>query len=111
MVRIADVPAIERMHDEQEALLGYAPDKPDLFDKPVLLALTLESDGVPQGAFYIEAIGECCFVGIDPKTTADAKDIAPAIFAFAKHRGLRWMRCFIPQGLKDVLGPRLEEAG
>lgn len=110
MAKLGDRDAIAHMHDEQQALLGMNVDRPDLFDKPVLLAMVLD-DGKVNGGFYLEAVGECCFIGIDPETTVLAKEIAPQVLNFLRLRGIRWLRTFIPRGLDEVLGPQLTDVG
>jgi hypothetical protein len=110
LAKLGDRDAIAHMHDEQQALLGMNVDRPDLFDKPVLLAMVLD-DGKVNGGFYLEAVGECCFIGIDPETTVLAKEIAPQVCNFLRLRGIRWLRTFIPKGLDEVLGPQLKEVG
>jgi hypothetical protein len=111
VLKIGEVPAVDRMHDEQELLIGQPVDRPNMFEKPVLLAIVLRREGQPVGGLYLEAEAEMCFLGIDPEVTVEAANISEGLKAFLKKRGLRWCRCFVPQGLKEVLGPRLEAVG
>lgn len=107
-----DHAAIEVLNTCQQEALGCSVDRMDLTRPPILLAYVCEVDGVIEGGFYVEAIGEMCFIGTNPLVSASAKrKMVPIVVDSLKRRGIRWLRAFIPkvaiQGKHKTLADRL----
>lgn len=105
---------VDHLHDVQEKAIRHKVDRPLLLAEPVITAVGFEDEsGKLKGAFYIEAVPECSFVGIDPTSTQAAIEAAPYVVAFLQEKGYRWLNIKIPKGkrLPKKLKKFLEQAG
>lgn len=109
--------AVDHLHDVQQRAIGMPVDRPQLLDGtafkwPILIAAAAEDEaGKMAGGFYVEAAGECCFIGISPQATEAAIKIAPTIFEFLQSKGIRWFRIQVPKKLARKVTRQMKAAG
>jgi hypothetical protein len=107
-----DWPAIEQLHQEQQAAQGTHYELPNLFGGAIAVALVgVEDSGLIRTCLYVERIAELRFVGRDPIATAFCRREIAGLSYVLKLQGFRWLECFVPRPLKKQIHKPLERAG
>lgn len=106
-----DLPELALLGRKQQKLTGQKVDEVNYFAPPVLLTLVYEEDGKIRGGFYVEAVGELCFIGTDPAVTEAAPEIAEQVYINLRLRSIRYLRTFIPKRVLRPLKKHLLRAG
>jgi hypothetical protein len=110
---IGDMPAIERCHQEIEALVGQSLDLPKIDDPAILEYFVAEKDGEVIGAMYLEKSVRMCFVGVNPEATAAFRAETDFILASSKAAGVRFVHCEIWKDLPEAesISKQLNKSG
>ena len=110
----ADMPRIRQLHAGIEDLMGKKMDLLDLeseCDKRALLGMWVtEEDGVIIEGFYLEKVGELCFFGREPRSTAEVRKHQELFFEMARRAGMRFIHCQVPKEF-DRVGKHLDDSG
>ena len=107
-----DWPAIEQLHQEQQAAQGTDYELPNLFGAAIAIALVgVEDTGRIRTCLYVERIAELRFVGRDPIATAFCRREIAGLSYVLKLQGFRWLECFVPRPLQKQIHKPLERAG
>lgn len=110
--RHTDWPAIVQIHLEHQAAQGTNYELPYLFDPQIAIALVgVDGDGVIRNCIYVEKIAEMRFVGCDAKATAFSQREIAGLAYVLKLQGFRWLECFVPRKLKNMIQKPLRRAG
>jgi hypothetical protein len=108
---VADWPAIQSFHVEQQKLQNTSYELPWLFAPPIILAhVGVDEDGIIRDCYYCEAVAELRVVGIDPKATAFAQRQADGLAYVLRVKGYRYLECFVPRQLKKWISKPLKRA-
>ncbi len=108
----ADWPAIRQLHREHQASQGTDYELPDLFHPIICVVLAgVDDEGVIRNCVYVETIAELRVVGCDPKAIAFGRRDIQGLSKALKSAGFRWLECFVPQPLKQMIQKPLERAG
>ena len=112
-----DVPAVERLHAEQNARDHTDYPLTQVFDESfrvlpnVALALVvLDGDEVKQGVVF-ERGCEMLLSGCDPKATAELRKQIGSAFFLLRQRGYSGVHCFVPKQVVLPIEKPLEKVG
>ena len=109
---VQDWPAIQQLHRAHQAAQGTHYELPYLFGPAIAIALVgVEEDGAIRSCIYVERIAELRFVGCDPKATAFGQREIAGLSYVLKLQGFRWLECFVPRPLKQMIQKPLRRAG
>lgn len=104
--------AIWELHREHQDAQGTDYELPYLFGAEIALALVgVDGNGRIRSCAYVETIAELRFVGTDPRATACIRREIAGLVYILKHKGFRWLECFVPRKLKHSIQKPLEKAG
>jgi hypothetical protein len=107
-----DWPRIVELHREHQAAQGTAYELPWLFGPSIALALVgVDEEGALRNCIYAEAVAELRFVGCDPKATACSRREIDGFVYVLTRMGFRWLECFVPRPLKNMIQKPLQRAG
>jgi hypothetical protein len=109
--RAEDWPAIQKLHEEQNAKWGmqYEPPRPG---PHIAVALVGEDrKGNVVQAVIVERVAEMCLYGFDPKATANSRRDIHGLRYLLDMQGYRWMHCFVPSFLREAIAKPLRKAG
>jgi hypothetical protein len=107
-----DWPAIVKLHLEHQAAQGSNYELPYLFTPQIAIALVgVDEANTIHNCIYVESIAEMRFVGCDPKATAFSRREIQGLSYALKLRGFRWLECFVPRKLKQMIQKPLCRAG
>lgn len=103
-----DQPAIDRIRETSERLLNEKQKAPNLFDRPVLLALVAEDvAGNVVDALYLEAQVEVVKMGCSSESFTATMDIEKDLYAWLRGLGIKTATVRTRSSLKEVMQPIL----
>jgi hypothetical protein len=107
-----DWPAIQHLHQEHQTAQGTNYELPWLFGPSIAVALVgVEDSGAIRNCIYVERVAELRFVGRDARATAFCGREVEGLTYLLKEQGFRWLECFVPRPLKQIIGKPLLRAG
>jgi hypothetical protein len=107
-----DWPAIQSLHQAHQAAQGTDYELPYLFGPSIALALVgVDEQGTIRNCIYIEQVAELRFVGCDAKATAFGQREIAGLSYVLRRKGFRWLECFVPRPLKQMISKPLRRAG
>jgi hypothetical protein len=107
-----DWPRIVELHREHQAAQGTSYELPWLWSSSIALALVgVDDEGTIRNCIYAEAVAELRFVGCDPRATAYGRRQIDGFVYVLRRMGFRWLECFVPRPLKEMIQKPLQRAG
>lgn len=107
----ADAEQVARHHAEQEQAIGRKMDLPDLYDRPILVALVREIDGKITNVVYVEAEAEVCGLGQGAIPAEEWESVTESLAELLSARGIRIVRAFVPEKFLSVTKNGKRKAG
>lgn len=116
----ADVPAVQRRLEEQNARDGTSYSVPQIFDETgqrlrniplALVAVSVETGEVIQGHVWEQTVEQTCY-GVDPEATVCSMHEQDAVLYMLRQRGFRDLHILVPpervrdmqHGLEKIYG-------
>jgi methyl coenzyme M reductase subunit C-like uncharacterized protein (methanogenesis marker protein 7) len=107
-----DQPAIDKLREATERTLREKQKAPDLFARPVLLALVAEdADGEIVDAMYAEAQVEIVKMGLSETGLLETSGIAPDLDEYLRGMGFKTATIRTRKSLKEKMSVVLEYLG
>ena len=108
----ADQPAIDRIKETSERLLDEKQKSPELFIRPVLLALVAEDEeGMLVDCLYLEAQCEVIKVGCSSTALIETAGIESDLYAWLRGMGFKTATIRTRKSLKEKMAYVLEFLG
>jgi hypothetical protein len=107
-----DQPAIDKIKEASERLLDEKQKSPDLFNRPVLLALVAEdAQGNLVEALYLETTVEVVKIGLSTTALVETAGLERDLYSWLRGMGFMTATIRTRKGLKEKMSAVLEFLG